>query len=130
MKSEVDIRDDIYAYIKKTSLATAINGKIYTDKRGRNSQLEDVYIRVSAATFGQVQTAIVEVHIYVPNILRHSDSVRDTARERELARIAADVFAYHHDGLWTIKMESQTVMEVEGIQQHDIICSLYYQHCN
>lgn len=130
MKSEAEIRDDIYSYIKSTALAKAITGRIYADKRERNSKLEDVYIRVSAVTFGQVQTAIVEVHIYVSDILRNSDSVRDTARERELAKIAADVFAVYHSGTWRITMESQEVVAVEDIQQHDIICNLYYQHCN
>ena len=39
MKSEAEIRDDIYSYIKSTALAKAITGRIYADKRERNSKL-------------------------------------------------------------------------------------------
>ena len=63
MKTEAEIRDDIFAYIKASPLAKAVSGKVLTNRRERDSTAEDIYIHVSAATYGQIQTAIVEVYV-------------------------------------------------------------------
>ena len=130
MKTEAEIRDDIFAYIKASPLAKAVSGKVLTNRRERDSTAEDIFIRVSAATYGQIQTAIVEVYVYFLDVTRRSDNVRDTARERELARITTDVLARHQEGTWRINMERHYVKEYQDIRQHALVNELYYQHSN
>jgi len=76
MKSDIEIKDDIYQIIKGSTLEKAVTGKLKKTRRPANSNKEDIVISILENGSGQVQEAFVNVNIYV------SDDVRDGQAER------------------------------------------------
>lgn len=93
MKTEAEILDDISRYIISTNLKEQITGDVYTDKRPTNSAKEDIFVHVLATLPAQIQTALINVRIYVPNLQRQTDSVRNKKRIRELSKLAMNILA-------------------------------------
>lgn len=129
MKTEAEILDDISRYIAST-MKEQITGDVYTDKRPTNSAKEDIFVHVLATLPAQIQTALINVRIYVPNLQRQTDSVRDKKRIRELSRLAMNVLSSHIQNGWYIVMEEQSVEESIDNRQHVIINRIYYRYCN
>lgn len=129
MKTEAEILDDISRYIAST-MKVQITGDVYTDKRPTNSAKEDIFIHVLATSPAQIQTALINVRIYVPNLQRQTDSVRNKKRVRELSRLAMHVLSSHIQDGWYIVMEEQSVEESVDNRQHVIINRIYYRYCN
>lgn len=130
MKTEAEILDDISRYIASTNLKEQITGDVYTDKRPTNSVKEDIFVHVLSTLPAQIQTALINVRIYVPNLQRQTDSVRDKRRIRELSRLATDILSSHIQDGWYIVMEEQSVEESVDNRQHIIINRLHYKYCN
>ena len=99
MKTEAEILDDISRYITST-MKEQITGDVYTDKRPTNSAKEDIFVHVLATLPAQIQTALINVRIYVPNLQRQTDSVRDKKRIRELSKLAMDILSSHIQDGW------------------------------
>ncbi len=129
MKTEAEILDDISRYIAST-MKEQITGDVYTDKRPTNSAKEDIFVHVLATLPAQIQTALINVRIYVPNLQRQTDSVRNKKRVRELSRLAMHVLSSHIQDGWYIVMEEQSVEESVDNRQHVIINRIYYRYCN
>lgn len=129
MKTEAEILDDISRYIAST-MKEQITGDVYTDKRPTNSAKEDIFVHVLATSPAQIQTALINVRIYVPNLQRQTDSVRNKKRIRELSMLAMDILASHIQDGWYIVMEEQSVEESVDNRQHVIINRIYYRYCN
>lgn len=129
MKTEAEILDDISRYIAST-MKEQITGDVYTDKRPTNSAKEDIFVHVLATLPAQIQTALINVRIYVPNLQRQTDSVRNKKRVRDLSRLAMHVLSSHIQDGWYIVMEEQSVEESVDNRQHVIINRIYYRYCN
>lgn len=129
MKTEAEILDDISRYIAST-MKEQITGDVYTDKRPTNSAKEDIFVHVLATLPAQIQTALINVRIYVPNLQRQTDSVRNKKRVRELSRLAMHVLSSHIQDGWYIVMEEQSVEESVDNRQHVITNRIYYRYCN
>lgn len=129
MKTEAEILDDISRYIAST-MKEQITGDVYTDKRPTNSAKEDIFVHVLATLPAQIQTALINVRIYVPNLQRQADSVRNKKRIRELSRLAMNVLSSHIQDGWYIVLEEQSVEESIDNRQHVIINRIYYRYCN
>ena len=80
MKSDIEIKDDIYQIIKGSTLEKAVTGKLKKTRRPANSNKEDIVISILENGSGQVQEAFVNVNIYV------SDDVRDGQAEENSSR--------------------------------------------
>ena len=129
MKTEAEILDDISRYIAST-MKEQITGDVYTDKRPTNSAKEDIFVHVLATLPAQIQTALINVRIYVPNLQRQTDSVRNKKRIRELSKLAMDILSSDIQDGWYIVMEEQSVEESIDNRQHVIINRIYYRYCN
>ena len=129
MKTEAEILDDISRYITST-MKEQITGDVYTDKRPTNSAKEDIFVHVLATLPAQIQTALINVRIYVPNLQRQTDSVRDKKRIRELSKLDMDILSSHIQDGWYIVMEEQSVEESIDNRQHVIINRIYYRYYN
>lgn len=81
MKSDIEIKDDIYQIIKGSTLEKAVTGKLKKTRRPANSNKEDIVISILENGSGQVQEAFVNVNIYV------SDDVRDGQAEENSSRL-------------------------------------------
>ncbi len=132
MKSDILIKDDVYAIIKKSPLASAVTGKICKQGvRPKGSDKEDIVISVIANMNGQLQDAVVNVNIYVQDDEKSDgQNMEATIRLRQLCEIASDVLEVGSGDDFRFTLESQRVMEVEGTKEHIINNRLNYRQIN
>lgn len=130
MKTDAEIIDDIKKYLEGTSLPGEITGVITDLDRPKNSKKEDVCISLLSNEIGQLQMAVVNVNIYVPDILKNNQYVENKPRTRKLQRVCADVLERCHGGFYYFNSDSMSCFKVEGINEHQIKFKLYYKTVN
>lgn len=132
MKSDILIKDDVYAFIKKTPLAAAVTGKICKQGvRPKGSDKEDVVIAVVTNMNGQIQEAVVNVNIYVKDDIKSDGQNQEaTIRLRQLCEIASDTLEVGRGEDFRFTLESQHVIEVPGTKEHVINSKLNYKQVN
>ena len=130
MKSDIDIKDDIYTFIKGSELENAVTGKLRKTRRPTNSKLEDIVISMVSNLNAQVQEAFVNVNIYVSDIIRDNQMEEDTIRLRELCDLSKTLLKVGRGGDFRFTIDTQRVLEVEGKDEHVINNRLLYRQCN
>ena len=132
MKSDILIKDDIFTFIKRSPLASAITGKICKQGvRPKGSEDEDVVISVLTNMNGQIQEAVVNVNIYVADeIKRDGQNQEATIRLRELCKIASETLEVGSGDDFRFTLESQHVLAVEDAKVHVINNRLIYKQIN
>lgn len=86
MRSDGEIRSDIYRYINESGFMKALNGRLTKMKRPHNSHKEDVVISILANEGTQLQTAIVNVNIYVQDLNIECQFEENTKRVDNLCK--------------------------------------------
>lgn len=80
-----EIEQDIYDLLNNSNLESAISGKIYkSGMRPFNSELEDIVVTFISGLSNQIQTGIVNVNSYVPDIILNGFPLKNTARIKVL----------------------------------------------
>ena len=130
MKSDIDIKDDIYMFIKGSPLENAVNGKLSKTLRPAGSSNEDIVISMLSNQNAQIQEAFVNVNIYVSDLTRDNQSEEDTIRLRELCNIAKSILDVGRGNDYRFTLDSQRVLEVNGKNEHFINNKLLYRQCN
>lgn len=126
MKSDIDIKIDIYRVIKGSTLEGMVNGKLTYRKRPKNSNKEDIVISVLANSNGQKQEAFVNVNIYVMDDHINDQYEEASARIKELAQEASTLLERGHGDGYRFVLDSQHVEEVKDLNQHFINNKLIY----
>ncbi len=133
-KTSKQVQGDIYRLLRGSELAAGISGDVYRNgMRPRDSRMEDAVVIFTTGLPDQIQTGVVTVHIYVPDIDPFGNGVlvEDGDRTEELEMLAqrwADsltpaVSCYKFRLQQTICTEE----EVE-ISQHFIVVKLKYEY--
>lgn len=130
IKSDIEIKDDIYKFIKGSALEKAVTGKLKKTRRPKDSNLEDIVISVLDNEAGQMQEAFVNVNIYVPDDMRDGQAEEKTIRLRELCKIAYNLLEVGRGDSYRFTLDKQRVMEVNGKNEHFINNKLLYRQCN
>lgn len=130
MKSDIDIKDDIYMFIKGSPLENAVNGKLSKTIRPAGSSNEDIVISMLSNQNAQIQEAFVNVNIYVRDLVRDNQTEEDTIRLRELCNLAKSLLEVGRGNDFRFILDSQRVLEVEGKSEHFINNKLLYRQCN
>lgn len=130
MKSDVDIKDDIFKFIKGSELESAVTGKLSKTIRPANSSNEDIVISILSNQNAQIQEAFVNVNIYVQDLFRDNQAEEDTVRLRELCNIAKVLLNVGRGNDFRFNLDTQRVMKVEGKDEHFINNKLLYRQCN
>ena len=132
MKSDIDIKDDIYDFIKNSSLAQAVTGKICkTGVRPKSSDLEDIVLSVIGNLNGQLQEAIVNVNVYVEDEIREDGQNQEaTIRLRELCQKAAETLDVGNGKDFRFVLDSQRVIAIDDAKLHVINNKLVYKQLN
>lgn len=135
MKSSIEIEDDVFKVLDKSSLAKSVTGKIYKSRtRPSDSVKEDITIKTLANSIDEdVQSAFVNVNIYVADKPQGKSYEVDNVRLRTLARLAIDVL--HRGGKsfdFRTTVDDQNVFEVSGSvnPEHYINIKVKYQFNN
>lgn len=130
IKTDIDIKDDVYNYINRSELKKTVTGKLSKTKRPANSSKEDIVISILENGSGQYQEAYVNVNIYVKDLSRNNQSEEYTTRLRELCRVADKVLSVFHGETFRCTLDKQRVLEVNGKDEHVINNRLFYQQIN
>lgn len=129
MKSDIDIKDDIYHFIEGSGLHKAVSGKLCKTKRPDDSNAEDIVISMLANVNGQIQQAYVNVNIYVADLHRGKHYEENAIRLSELCKAASELLETGRGDGYRFTLEEQRVMEVQGRNEHFINNKLLYKFC-
>lgn len=126
MKTDIDIRDDVFTFLKTSPIMAEVTGKLYTGKRPIESNLEDVCISVLANSLSDKQEAYVNVNIYIKDISRKGINEENTKRIRLISRIALDCLRSVSND-YRLTISEQKTIELESIGYHVINNKVLYQ---
>lgn len=129
MKTDIDIKDDLYLYIKGSSLAKTTNGKLDKTERPLGSTAEDIIISVDENVNGGIQSALATVNIYVQDVLRDNQYIENSIRLRELCTEAKALFEVAHFNGARFTLTAQRVKKVDGVNEHRIENKILYKYC-
>ena len=122
MKTTLDLVDVVWQLLNSSSLKGEITGGVYKLKRPLNSAKEDVVVNSLPVSNEQLQTAIVNVNVFVIDlevgIEGEKNTMLDIARLKQLAAMTVDILQDGIDGDYTWDVQQQTVIEDEGNDQH------------
>lgn len=139
MKSDIDIQKWLYHKIKGTELHDSATGILSDRGRPNGSEDEDIVIAVLANEgAGQVQTAYVNVNIYVSDIWNAVIGAweRDTVRISELCGLSRFLYNLYGDEFRvSAKDSSSKILPTgatfqDGHTEHVINNKLFIQICN
>ncbi len=133
-KTAKDIQSDFLALLKGSALESEVNGKVYRDGlRPRDSRKEDIVVIFSSGDDdGQIQTGIVTLNIYVPDITPYRDGtlVENAARTATLERAAQEWYesirGAKPEYLFRLYNTIHTGME-ECIHQHFVVVQIKFR---
>ena len=121
IRTDIDIKDWVCDHVKDSALVAMLSGGVYKDQRPLNSADEDLTIAVLTRDAGsQIQTAIVNVNIYIPDINRGREYIENTIRLREVSAAAASLLEYWQDGEIISKLQQQEIFKANGVAYHVI----------
>ena len=130
MKTDVEIRQDIRAIVADSGIASSISGSVRIIPRATGSKLEDCVISVLDGDNGQIQDAIVNVNVYVPNITSGGDSVENVSRTKPLAKTCEAVLDRGSGEGFRFHLEKQRILPVNGKDEHVINNRIRYKYNN
>lgn len=137
MKSDIDIKDDIWKVISKSPLESEVSGALKkTSVRPKGSHKEDIVISILANDTKQKQVAYVNVNIYVPDDDVEGQSEEQTARLRKLCQMSFDLFDNVRRKDFRLSLTDpsfecgQRVIESAGTSEHVINNKVLYQIIN
>lgn len=133
-KTGKQVQGDVYRLLRDSTLYTIISGEVYRNgMRPRDSRKEDAIVTFTAGLPGQIETGVVTVNIFVPDIDPNDDGtwVEDGARTEQLEKLAqawadsltAEVSNYRFELQQTI-----CTMEEPEIAQHFVVVKLRYSY--
>lgn len=134
MKSDVDIKDDVYNVIASSALKGAVTGSLC--KRMRKGYVigeklkEDICISVLANQASQKQEAFVNVNIYIQDEDVMGQKEEKTERLRELCQLSFKTFEAVHGSDFRLSLDTQRVKDCNETGEHVIINKLFYQTIN
>ncbi len=128
MKTDVEIRQDIYGFIMGSPIKETITGKVsYTDDHEGG---EDCMISVPDNENGQIQEVFVYVRVYVPNINSQGRSKENVPRTKLLERLCADVLESGFGATFRFELDRQIAKPVNGKDEYCISNRLRYKQFN
>lgn len=130
MKTDVEIKDDIFRFIKGSALEIAVSGVLRKTRRPKDSDKEDIVISVLDNSSGQIQEAFINVNIYVADNIRDGQPEEDSSRCRELSRIASELLEVGRGDGFRFVLDKQRLMNVNGKDEHCINNKLLYKQVN
>lgn len=134
VKTGKQVQGDIYRLFKGSTLYTMISGDVYRNGyRPRDSRLEDAVVIFTAGLPDQIQTGVVTVNIFVPDIDPYDNGVfvEDGQRTEALEHLAAEWVDSLTTAVSCYKFKLQQTIyteEEEEINQHFVVVKLGYQY--
>lgn len=132
-KTGKQIQGDIYRMLRNSAIPAAISGVVYRNGcRPRDSRKEDAIVTFTAGLPDEIQTGVVTVNIFVPDIDPDDNGtwIEDGRRAEELEAMAQEwvnsLTANKSDYLFSLQSTIATYEEPE-IHQHFVSIRLKYR---
>lgn len=133
-KTGKQIQGDIYQMLRTSDVAKAITGDVYRNGyRPRDSRKEDAIITFTAGLPDQIQTGVVTVNIYMPDIDPEDNGtwVEDGQRAEQLESLAQtwveSLTAARSNYKFSLQQTIYTEAEPD-INQHFVVVKLKYEY--
>lgn len=116
MKTTFDLVDIVWTALSATQLKQQISGGIYKHLRPLNSRLEDVVINALPISADQLQQAVLNVNVHVPNIVISVNGLQDSTqpngpRLRELGAIAITALEQLAGPGYSAQVQQQNIIQ-------------------
>ena len=115
MKSDGAIKTDVYRYINESGFMSNVNGKLSKTMRPHNSHKEDVVISILANEGTQLQTAIINVNIYIQDQDVDGQSEENTIRLEEICIMAWNLLETFRTGNTTTILINKSIAAIYHI---------------
>lgn len=135
-KTSKQIQGDVYQMLKNSLLGVSLSGKVYREGyRPRDSRLEDAVVIFTTGLPDQIQTGVVVVNIFVPDIDPYNNGVmvENGARTEQIEALAESWVESLTTARSNYKFRlAQTIMtdEEPSIAQHFVTVRLRYEYFN
>lgn len=129
MKNDEQIKEEVWEYVLSQPLAEEVSGVVKRDRRPRDSKKEDVIISILANENGQMQTATVNVNIYVQDKPAGREKDPNHARLKKLASLSSATFEVFRGRDFRAHLLSQRITAV-GEDEHVITNKIEYKQNN
>lgn len=131
IKTEQQIERDFYSFIKNSPLGKAVKeakGDVYRDgMRPANSTAEDLVVKFLSGIDEQVQTGVVIINLYVPDISSGGQKVKNFARIAELEELILSFVNDNADTEYWMQTDGTPIsMLNEDIDQHLIYARIKF----
>lgn len=129
IKTEQQIERDFYSFIKDSPLGRAVKGGVYrAEMRPANATTEDLIIKFLSGYDEQVQTGVVIINLYVPDITSSDGrKVKDAARIAELEELILSFVEENTDTEYWMQTDgTPTSIFNEEISQHLIYARIKF----
>ncbi len=134
MLTAKQVQNDIYQMLRTSTLSSMISGAVYkAGYRPRDSRLEDAIVIFTAGLTAEVETGVVTINLYVPDIDAFDNGVlvEDGARTTELENAAAEwvetLTAEKSNYKFSLNKTIYTEADTD-IKQHFVVIVLEYKH--
>lgn len=133
-RTSIQVQGDFYGMLRGSDLAKGLSGEVYRDGlRPRGSRLEDVVVVFTAGTVGEVESGVVTINVFCPDIdpFANGVTVADWGRLDEIEAAAAQwvdtLTASRSDYLIRLKETIHTAAD-EETHQHFVVVKLSYRY--
>lgn len=120
-KTGGSVEEDVYTLIKNSTLKISISGSLYREgMRPINSTTEDAIVSFLSGLDGEIQTGILNLNIYVPDIVSDKQKVKNISRCLEMEVLANNFIqslSLSGDYQFTLDKMIQT-FKSQDIEQH------------
>ena len=131
-KTAKEIQGDIMMLLTASGVQSLVSGGVYRNGyRPRDSRLEDIVVTFTTGLTAQVQSGVVTVHLYVPDVELNGVYVEDGARTAALERALQawiDNLSCWKSGYRFAQQYAVTTEAAEDIQQHYVVAMLRYDY--
>lgn len=131
IKTENQIERDFFTFIMQSKLGKGVKGTVYrADMRPDDATTEDLVVKFLAGLDEQIQSGVVIINIYVPDITNPNigRKIKNHARIGDLQGLIRS-FVNDNDNTeyWMQTDGTPTSTPVEGIEQHCISARIKFQ---
>ena len=133
MKTGHEIESDIFGFLKGSALTADLDGGLYrSGTRPRDSKAEDLVVIFTSSDAEQVQSGVVTLNAYVPDIYLSDNGVpiENIARCEEVEGLMRDEVTAWKAGMSSYKFKLNTAIHTqrdEDIHQSFVVARLGFQ---
>jgi hypothetical protein len=134
MINTLDIIDVLWARANTSNLKPSLSGGIYKNRRPASSDKEDLVINSLPVNNEQLQVAVANVNIHVPDITVNVNNIQDRQPNHErlkiLTGLAIPIFTDQWVGDYHYDVQQQTIIQDEEANSHYINIRIEFFNIN